>query len=214
MKKTVVTLFALILLLSSNSLAQFKIGPRFGINLSSISNEPDYPTGVEQSSQLNLMFGAAAELGIAGPMYVEVEILYVQKGEEISGFVNNQPAEQVATASFLEIPILAKVKFPLGVVSPYAFIGPNIGLLLSATQELTVQGQSQGEVDIKESLSSIDFALDFGGGVGFNIAPLITLTFDARYSLGLSNILDNPQQPNASLKTSGIQFLLGAMFGL
>ncbi len=219
MKKMVVTLFALFLLISSTSFAQFKFGPRFGINLSSISDDPDYPAGVEQSSQLNIMFGAAAELGIAGPIAVEVELIYVKKGEDLTGFVNGLPAEQTSSASYLEFPILAKVKFPLGVISPYAFVGPSIGILLSATQELTIQGQSQGEVDVKENLSSIDFGLAFGGGLGFNIAPLITLTFDARYSLGLTNIIDNSQQQQqqqgeSSAKTRGIQLMLGAMFGL
>lgn len=219
MKKTVVTFFAFVLILSSVSLAQFKIGPKFGLNISSISDEPDYDPGVEQSSQLNIMFGATGELGIAGPFCVELELLYVQKGEDLSGYYNNLPAEQTQTATYLAIPILAKVKLPLEVISPYAYLGPDIGLLLSANRELTIQGQSQGEVDIKDELSSIDFALDFGGGVGFNIAPLITLTFDARFSLGLSNIIDTSQQQQQqqtepSAKTRGIQLMLGAMFGL
>ncbi len=218
MKKVLFTLFVLFLITSSTSFAQFSFGPRFGINLSSISDDPDYESGVEQSSHLGFIFGAAAEMGIASPIYVEVELLYITKGEEVKGQVNGQPAEQITTGNYLEIPILVKAKFPAGPVSPYVFLGPNIGLLLSANSELKIGGQTQ-DTDIKANLTSIDFALDFGAGVGIPIAPLMSIIFDVRYSLGLSDISDPPQQQGqqqqeSSAKTRGIQLMLGAMFGL
>jgi opacity protein-like surface antigen len=218
MKKVLVTLFVLFII-TSTSFAQFKIGPRFGINLSSVSDDPDYGAGVEQSSHFGFLFGAAAELGIAGPMYAEVELLYIQKGEDLKGQDQlGNPAEQIFTANYLEIPILVKAKFPLGPVSPYAFVGPNIGILLSANSEFTSGGQTQ-DTDIKDNMTSIDFALDFGAGVGFNVMPMMSLVFDVRYSLGLSDIVDPQQQPGqqtqeSTEKTRGFQIMLGAMFGL
>jgi hypothetical protein len=213
MKKVLVTLFVLFLITSSTSFAQFSFGPRFGINMGSISDDPDYNSAVDQSNHLGLLFGAAAEIGIAGPIYTEVSVIYIQKGEELKGQdQQGQQAEQKLTANYLEIPILIKAKFPLGVVSPHVFLGPNIGLLLSANSEFKAGGQTQ-DTDIKDNLSSIDFALDFGAGVGITVAPFISIVFDARYSLGLSNIIKNPQQ-NESGKTRGIQLIVGAMFGL
>jgi hypothetical protein len=218
MKKAILASIMLMLLFSSSTLAQFKIGPKFGINLSSISDDPDYDASVDQSSHFGFIFGAAAELGIVSPIFLEIQLLYITKGEDLAGQdQQGQQAEQILTANYLEIPILVKAKFPAGPVNPYVFLGPNIGLLLSANSEFTAGGQTQ-DTDIKDNLSSIDFALDFGAGVGIPIAPVVSLTFDVRYSLGLTDITEaqqqQQQQVDPTAKTSGIQFMLGAMFGL
>jgi hypothetical protein len=219
MKQILFTVF-LVFLIGSVSFAQFSIGPRFGINMATISDDPDYASSVEQSSHLGLIFGAAAEIGISSPLYAEVELLYIQKGEDLKGQdQQGQQAEQIITANFLEIPILFKAKFPAGAVNPYAFLGPTIGILLSANSEFTAGGQTQ-DTDIKDNLSSIDFGLTFGAGLGIPVAPTFSVFFDARYSLGLSDISDTQQQQGQqqqqddTAKTRGIQIMIGAMFGL
>jgi hypothetical protein len=221
MKKILFTVFLAVVILSSAAFAQFSIGPRFGINMASISDDPDYQSGVDQSNHLGLLFGAAAEIRISSPIYAEIQLLYIQKGEELAGEDQlGRQAEQILTANYLEIPILIKAKFHTGAVSPYVFLGPNIGLLLSANSEFTVQGQTE-DTDIKDNLTSIDFALDFGAGLGIPVSPSVSLVFDARYSLGLSDISDPQQlqgqpeqQDESSAKTRGIQIMIGAMFGL
>jgi|SRR5690606_27367911 len=219
MKKTILGSIMLLIIFSSSSFAQFKIGPKFGINLASVSNDPEFPQGYDEGGMLGFMFGAALELGIAGPVAIAVEPMYVQKGQEISGpFILNTNQGQMQVqgtltnkASYLQIPVLVKAKIPLGVVKPYGFLGPNIGINLSATQEFEGGGQSL-DMD-NENVSSIDFGVDFGAGVAFSVMPVMDLTFDIRYSLGFTNVIDKPQQ-NESAKTRGLQFMLGAMFGL
>ncbi|RPI73370.1 MAG: PorT family protein [Ignavibacteriales bacterium] len=221
MKKPLVTLCVLIIM-SSSTLAQFSIGPRFGINLASVSNDPDYGSGVEQSSMLGFIFGASVELGIAGPFYIEVQPLYIQKGEDLKAQVawnTQQGQQQLDTdvsdrATYLEFPVLFKIKIPAGPIKPYGFVGPNIGINLSGTRTFK---SSAGEEEQDLNASSIDFALDFGAGVSFGVMPMMSLTFDVRYSLGLSNVLDveTPQGGTApSANTRGIQLMIGAMFGL
>ncbi|MDO8549041.1 MAG: porin family protein [Ignavibacteria bacterium] len=222
MKKALFTILTVSLLLSSSSLAQFgfKIGPKAGINLANLSFDPDLQSGIEKSSKLGFKFGAAVELGFIPMFAVQIEPMYVQKGAKVEGpiFVdqNNQPVNGSVTfnATFIEIPILLKLKIPTpGGISPYFFVGPDIGILLSSNQEFEAPGFNQ-ENDTKETTSSIDFVLDIGAGVGFSVGPIVVLTFDARYALGLSDLNDNPQNSNQSIKSTGIQILVGAMFGL
>jgi opacity protein-like surface antigen len=226
MKKVLVTM-VLFCLISGSALAQFSIGPRFGINLASISDDPEWPSGYDEGGLLGFVFGASVEIGIAGPMYIDVQPSYIQKGQEVTGpFIINTNQGQVQVqgtlknkASYIQFPILAKFKFPAGPVKPYGFLGPNIGINMSATQEFEGGGQSIDQDN--ENISSIDFGIDFGAGVEFGIAPMMSLLLDVRYSLGLTNLVDQQpqaqqgqQQQEVSAKASGIQIMIGAMFGL
>ena len=67
--------------------------------------------------------------------------------------------------------------------------------------------------DIKEQIKSLDVAVDMGGGGEYRIAPSISLIVDARYSLGLSNVVKDNQQ-TLGMKTTGIQFIVGVLLNL
>ena len=216
MKKVLFTIvLAAVILLCSDTYAQlkFSLGPRAGINLANLSFDPDLPDGVDKSSRLGFKFGVLAELGFSPMLAVQIEPMYAMKGTELEGSVQGQTAKQNFKLSFIEIPILLKVKFTAGSVTPYVFAGPNIGLLLSSDVETEFGGQTN-EVDIKDETSSIDLAVDFGAGVGFAAGPGIVIMFDVRYALGLSDLNDDPQDPNRTIKSTGIQILVGAAFTL
>jgi hypothetical protein len=222
MKKIFVTiLITAAFIFSSNSFAQFgfKIGPKAGINLANLSFDPDLQSGVDKSSRLGFKFGAAAELGFSPMFAVQIEPMYAQKGAELEFDAQDPNTGQVIKGTqdlklaFIEIPILFKVKFSAGSITPYVFAGPNIGILLSSDIEQEIAGQT-AEADIKDQTSSIDFVIDFGAGIGFAVGPGVALTFDARYALGLTDLNDDPQAGNQTIKSSGIQILVGAMFGL
>ena len=146
---------------------------------------------------------------------LQIEPMYVQKGGSISA----GGEETNIKLAYLEIPILLKLKIPTpGSITPYVFAGPNIGIALSASAETGNQ-----DTDIKDEITSTDFALDFGAGVGFKVAPLIVLVLDARYSLGLSDIFNDTGKQDfeqgtgiagQKIKTTGIQIVAGIMFDL
>lgn len=211
MKKTLLQALIAILFFSTITFAQlpFKLGVRAGLNIADLSWDPELPAGVEKSSRTGFKFGALAELGFIPMFAIQVEPMYVQKGGDFTQFGQ----EIKNNLTYLEIPILLKLKIPIpGPINPYVFAGPNIGFLLSASSE--AGGQS---TDIKDEISSTDFALDMGAGVGFKVAPLVVLILDARYSLGLSDILnDSGKQEigNYKIKTTGIQIVAGIMFDL
>ncbi len=217
MKKALLPAIVLVLFFSSTALAQlpFKLGIRAGLNIANLSWDPDLPSGVDKSSLTGFKFGAMAELGFIPMFALQIEPMYVQKGGKLSAF-----GEEITNKlTYLDIPILLKLKLPLpGPLTPYVFAGPSIGILLSASSEAGGQ-----DTDIKDQLSSTDFGLDFGAGAALDVAPLVSLMLDVRYSLGLSDIFNDTAKQGwtqetgivgQKVKTSGIQILAGLMFGL
>jgi opacity protein-like surface antigen len=195
---------------------EFGVGPVVGLNFSNVSFNPDnqYAAGVSQGGRTGIMFGAQAEIGFAKMFYIVLQPTYIGKGY---GFTFPQGTSTVSVNE-LEFPVLFKVKFIKGVIRPYAFVGPNLGLVLSASQSVSVTGQTIPDTDLKPQTSSIDFALEFGAGAEYNVMPKMGITLDVRYALGLSNLSNPPAnqvQAGATTQTQkslGFQILAGVMF--
>lgn len=193
---------------------KFAFGIRTGINFGTVSFDPE-PTlaqGVTKSGLTTLVVGGVAEIEFAKMFAVEVEPRYIKKGMKFEAGA----ASQKISTSELEFPMHFKVKFMQGPVRPFAFAGPNLGIVMSATSKLEGTG-NDSETDIKSTTSSTNFGIDFGGGAEFRVASQVAITGDVRYSLGLSN-LDNttPQQGQvqSSTKTRGFQIQFGTLFQL
>jgi len=214
MKKCALVLVAVtcVMLFAGQAMSQieFGVGPKLGLNFAStsISPTPNYGAGVTQGGRTTFMIGAQAELGFAKMFYIQLEPGYVGKGYSVSG----TGGSVTVAVSELQFPVLFKVKFMKGIIRPYAFLGPNIGFVMSATESFAITGQTIPDQDLKSNVSSTDFSLDFGGGAEYNVTPKIGITGDIRYSLGLANLNNNPASPNVTMKGSGFQILFGAMF--
>lgn len=224
MKRLIVVTICCLVVLAPAILAQpnIGIGAKAGINIANASYNPDLPAGFTKSSRTGFMFGGVVEIGLAGPLYIQAEPLYVQKGSVVEGTIGVDPftlqpvtGKSTTKVGVFEIPILLKAKFPAGPLKPYVFAGPSIGFLLAATETEEAQGQST-DVDIKDQLSSTDIGLLFGAGAEFKVAPLVALTLDARYSLGLTDLSKTVpgEVAHRSIKTTGIQILVGVLFHL
>jgi opacity protein-like surface antigen len=195
---------------------EFGVGPVVGLNFASasISPTPTYPAGFTQGGRTGVIFGAQAELGFAKMFYIVLEPEYIGKGYSVSG----TQGTVTISVNELQFPVLFKVKFMKGVFRPYAFAGPNIAFILSATQSYALTGQTIPDQDIKSNLTSTDFAIDFGGGAEYNVTPKIGITLDVRYSLGIANVNNQPATQGLVATTpptvhgSGFQILAGMMF--
>jgi len=213
-----------------------KLGVRGGINIANLSFDPEISTilpGMSNSNRTVFLVGGILQLDLAGPVSLVVEPTYIQKGVNVEGNnilfeiegqqyqLNNLKVSY--KLEYLEIPVLLKVNIPLPMVKPYAEVGPTIGLNLSSsfTTDITYAGQDMSEdTDNKDNTSSTEFGLAFGAGVEYSISPLVSFVIDGRYSLGLSDLskdqanADQQQGQNPKIKSSGIQFTLGVLFGL
>ena len=102
--------------------------------------------------------------------------------------------------SYINIPVMAKFyvadKFNLEV-------GPQVGLLMSATQKLP-----GGSVDVKETAKTMDFGLNFGAG--YDVAENINVGL--RYCLGLSQLEKELASGETATKNTNIQLSLGYRF--
>lgn len=223
MKNFTVPMFLFALMISGswgNAQVQFALGPKVGMNFASASLDP---SSSNSSGRTTVVFGSAFELMFTRMIGVQVEPGYASKGYAVDNIqVQTQNGVVAANAAVkykeIQIPILFKAKFLDGTVKPYAFAGPNLGIVSSAIVTVSpaqgAQFQEQ-DVDIKSTTSGLDFGIDFGGGAEFSVAKGIALTGDVRYSLGLSNLDSSQQgQVQTSTKTRGFQILFGALFAI
>ncbi len=224
----------------SHAQVTFTFGPRIGFNMGTMSYSPDisdpqvgWGQGATKSGRFGMMFGAVADVGFGKMFGGEMGLIYAMKGSSVDIPIQNGRATATITYKIneLEIPILFKVNFMSGNVRPYAFAGPNIGIILSANGSVTGPGINIPDFDLKtpgdgtntaqgvDGVSTLDFGIDFGGGVEYLVTREIGLLMDIRYSLGLSNIYTHgsnagPAYNDVSWKTSGFQIFIGTNFHL
>lgn len=218
---------ALLLLLNdaASSQVRFGFGLRTGLNFATMSFDPvpyaNIPS-ITQGGRTGFMIGAAGELEFARMFAVEMDIMYVMAGASFSG--GNPAGTDDVHLSELQIPVLFKVKFLHGAIRPYAFAGPVLGIVASATDIVDVPAQRvHQEVDLKNNangiqVSSLDFALTFGGGAEYLLTSQFGVLMDVRYALGLSNLASLPTgiqaQTTPTWHTRGFMIQVGGLFHL
>ncbi len=218
MKKVLLPILSILLIFTfSNINAQthFAVGARAGLNIANLSFDPDIPSGVTKASRTGFLFGGLAEIGFSPMIAIQFEPMFVTAaGSELS----SPAGKATLKLSYLEIPILFKVKIPVGgPVTPYVFAGPNIGFVMSSKEVDEIKGFPTSETDLKDFVTTTNFAIDFGAGAGFAVAPLTVIVLDVRYSLGLTNSLNDKGKQSIgfnSVKSTGFQIIAGVMFGL
>jgi opacity protein-like surface antigen len=210
-------LAAMVLLSTLPAFGQLKfgVGLRLGMNFGSISFNPDiYQVGgnISKTGRTGFMIGAISQLEFARMFAVELSPTFVMKG---GGYEDTQGGSDVIHYSELDIPILFKVKFLQGTIRPYAFAGPNLGIMMSATRVAQPAGGQEQDIDVKDNTSGLDFALDFGGGAELMVMKNLGVMMDVRYSLGLSDLNSATAQPGVTVptvKVSGFQIMIGSIF--
>jgi len=211
-----------IALLFTGTIAWAQVGIKAGVNIASLSKDPgeDEPGDYDAISILGFQGGLTFELPIAGPLALQPELLFIQKGGK-SEFIITEDNKSINTVTYnyLEIPILLKLK--LGSTDGdgagfYLIGGPYAGYVFGgkSKQELTILGQtstSEQTIDYDDedfNEKRVDWGASFGLGVHFG-----KLFVDARYNLGINNLLDEDANNNNDdkpyLRTRGIGLALG-----
>jgi hypothetical protein len=177
-----------------------------GINLASITFDPD--PGIDFTTRTGFGFGGIVDFSFNETVGLRVEPMYLQKGTE----AEEEGVELVISADYIEIPILLRYAVPSKNVRLFFMGGPTLGFNLSAKMKVSFQGQTE-EDDMKDQIKSMDFGLAFGMGILIP-AGQNTVFVEGRYSLGLSNINDDPDDAATTVKTRGIQIFAGMTFPL
>ena len=175
MKKTIL-LVALSLVMGFSAKAQ--LGIKAGVNFSKMSNV----NSSDEKFLYNLQAGVFMDKDIIPLVDLRFGLNFSPKGSRVEVDADNYVR---STISYLEIPVLAKVK--LGPV--YALGGFYGAYALNGNTELMLVGiETNTEIDFDNAeLSKLDFGMTFGLGVQFGIGPLHIFA-QTEYSLGMKNL--------------------------
>ena len=196
MKKFILLTVAFLLFSVAHSQDKKEIyfGVKAGLNLCSITNANQ--DGVSSSTLVGFHVGVLGEFMLGDKFAIQPELLYSTQGVKLdfSGEKGDLKMDYVT------IPIMAKYY-----VAP-AFsieLGPQIGFLTSA--KATSGGES---IDVKDSMKTTDFGLNFGLGYNF------TENFNAglRYNMGLTQLQKDLASGESASKNSVFQLALGYRF--
>lgn len=204
--------FAVVLamVLASSAMAQLSVGPRAAVNFSNAAFDSE---GVNSGNRLGFAFGAAAEIGVSERFAIQPELLFSQSGfilkDEFE--LSDELVDLDVRYNYLQIPLLAKLKFGSGAAVFNLFAGPHVGFGLGdITLKTKVMGEKETETQSWEDTgyTKFDFGVTGGIGVSFPVGQG-KLGLDLRYQLGLSNLSDDGDDKvsNRNLQ-AGVSYLI------
>lgn len=181
------------LLLVNQATANAQIGVRGGANFATVTgddvNDADSRTG--------LMVGVYTNFALANsPISIQPEVLYSQQG--FKG--QTEGGEATYKIDYIKVPVLAKFGFGGGgTISPQIYAGPYIGF----------KANSKAEIDGDEFDFDNVKSTDFGVSVGADLFINSLFSLGARYSAGLTSIVD---EGDADVKNSVFSITAGIEF--
>lgn len=217
-KLLLIASFALLGTTAANA-QEFRFGPKAGYSLSMLKAEGSGES-YKFDSKSTFYAGGFAEYKFNDKFAVQGEVLYSELGgkQEESLNITEMGVTITGTAKtdlkfgMVQIPVSAKYF----ATENLAFgLGLNVGIVTTAETEYSVSGSAGGQSasqsgteDIKDEVNSLNLAPFIGAEYTLNNG----LFFDARYNLGVSNMIKNPEG-NETLKNSFFQIGVGFKFG-
>jgi hypothetical protein len=193
-----------VLLLAASAMAQspIKFGIKGGLTLASLSGDgwddvEDYiGVTLDNKSKMGFCGGVFVDLPLgASGVSLQPELLYVMKGAKAETTTNSGTITLNIKNDYLEVPVLIKYNITAqGNLTPCIFVGPVLAFNMASkieaedVSEDLLDDVPDGDI---ENTKSMDFGLTIGGGFGLAMGPVHKLTFDLRYTVGLSEILDD-----------------------
>jgi hypothetical protein len=193
-----VLFLVLLLTLSSLVFAQgfYAKGFKAGLNLATYSGDN---AGSNLNRKVGFAFGGFAQYGINRHFDLQPEFLLTMKGS--SSESSEDDIKATNTLTYIEFPVLLKMYLDRTEdMSPNIFIGPAFGFNIGAKYNYEI-GSEEGSGNL-ENINPVEFSMVFGGGFDTR-----TVTFDVRYEMGLSSIVE--PEFDAELYNSVISFMLG-----
>ena len=180
---------------------QVKFGPKAGVNLANLSGMDD------TDMKIGFHVGAVAEIKFNDKFSLQPELLYSAQGTKIDmsmdiPMIGKLEFESKTNLDYINIPIMAKYYFVEGFSVE---VGPQVSFLIKAEEKAKSDGESE-TLDIKDGLNSIDFGLGFG--LAYDLPQ--GLFINARYNLGLTDIVKDNN--GDAVKNSVIQVGVGFKF--
>lgn len=218
----------IVMLLAMSAHAAFaQVSVRAGVNIASISSDPGVSNeDLTEKSIVGFQAGIGIDLGISDVFTIQPELIFIQKGGKTTYTAGERNFyETEYRMNYVEVPVMAKLKFSTDEngegIGFYVLGGPFVGLALngkykSQTDLLGIKSTFEGDIDYDDNKKAeyqkrMDYGVSFGGGLQYG-----SIFLDARYNLGLNNLLDQDANNNNDNKpyqrTRGIGVTLGYEF--
>ena len=239
--RTIISVLFLIVLLAFSANAKMNFGIKGGLDMAKLSGDGwnDAERGLEaqidDKMKLGFAFGFVTEFPMGtGGFSLQPEFLYVMKGgkaEFPEMVAEGYDVTMKLKQDYIEVPVLIKYTTPgEGKMKPCFFAGPFAAFNIGSKVEFeglpaeAVDDAPDGDI---ENATSIDFGVAFGGGISMAVGQKGKLTFDLRYTLGLTNIFDDVAEDEyednkvyftddndegLAFKNSDIRFMVGLFF--
>lgn len=186
-------------------------GGEAGLTLGKLSGSVE--SGISKKIHPGFRIGGFLEYPVQDMFALDAGLLFNVKGVKYENVPIGETTGKVTeNINYLSIPVLAKVKLSTGSsANPYIFAGPQLGIRLQAKEKTEIPGVVTTDVDIKDSIKSTEFGIDFGAGLEIPFSDMTGL-IEGGYDLGLTDIVKNPSPGAESLKTQTIHFEVGIKF--
>ncbi len=202
----------LITLIPVTGLAQisFQPGLKFGLNFSRLSGDLAEEHDIEAKTAIS--GGACLLINLNNKIALQTELLYTQKGgkstqDSVDVMGSLAEVSNNWRIDYLEIPVLVKYKFPSnGIAAPGLYIGPAVDIRLNADVKTSFLSEEL-EKNSWDEVKNLSFCFLLGGDIAFDINRG-QISFDFRYIIGLTNILDSPGEA----KTGVVSMMMGYNF--
>ena len=188
--------------------AEWSAGVKGGINIASLSGDDAGDT----NSRTGFVGGAFAQADVSDEFGFRLEALYVMKGATETVDSLSTPIDVTLKVDYLEFPLLFVFNLASGEkVGLNIFGGPTFAFNIGADAEV----DGLGSADLGDFVKGFEFGATIGAGIEYQLTSM-SLTFDARYSLGASTIAEDDESTgeSADVKNRGIGLMVGAKFPL
>jgi len=206
MKKVMLSL-GLLMAVAGAANAQATFGVKAGGSLTTVNQKGDD----DSKYKFGAHGGVFANFGISDMFSIQPELLFSMKGSKseetttIGGTTYTSKGTQ--SLNYIDIPVMVKVSTGGDNNGLFFEAGPQLGILLSAKNEVEVTGAASTNTDIKDLLNTVDFG--YGVGLGYQVesGPLVGL----RYNGGITDIVKD-NTGNAA-RNDAFQLYVGYRFG-
>jgi outer membrane protein W len=196
------------------------VGPKAGINISSLSNINDIKSRVSFTAGGFLVYSFIENFGVG------VDALYSKEGGKFeSKFGTGEDMITIMNKLSLNylrfnVPLIYFFRDKEDSFRPKIFAGPSLAFLMSAKEKkeiISAPDNSTIEVDpssiVTDNYKGTDFGALVGAGFNYKLAEATWLNFDAAYHIGATDIPKDADQSEDAIKNHGFAITAGVGFG-
>lgn len=194
------------------SAQQISVGFRGGVASTTAAVDPE----LSLSARTGMLLTAGAEVQFTEWFGLQGEVQFVQRGARIALPTGIGRVAGTYQLDYVQFPLLLKTGVTEGNLRVFAVAGPTLGLLFSAQARGSVAGIDT-TLSATDDFTNNEWGVEFGGGTEIAIDPMIAVTADLRYAVGLTNVLrqsDFPPLQLNEMKLNGLKAGIGIIFRL